>query len=212
MKTWRAAATTVAFATIPFSASAQSLVVQAFGALSTHNEVAESNRQDGFGAGAGATFSFARFAIEGSVQFTAVSPATNDALESFDMTEANVRARYAVTPLVGAELGYMRRSISPEFAAQDVGLFSIGARLENSLASVADMFVRGEFAPIADFSGGGSGGLTFGVGFGVAVGPAGGRWRVRAEYAFQRIGRSVSGTDVPIQVESARLGLTLRVI
>ena len=50
-------------------------------------------------------------------------------------------------------------------------------------------------------------GLSAEVGLGIAVGTANGRFRVRADYEFQRIDRKVDNQDVPLQMSLAKLGL-----
>ena len=151
----------------------------------------------------------ARVGLEG-VAYLASVTSSEETGADFTLIEIRLQARYALSPAVDVEVGYLRRTIDPEFAAQDVGAFSVGARLHSALASIATMYVRGAFTPIADFNGGGSAGLSYQVGLGFDVGPETARWRIRADYDFQRFGRSVRGTDVPIQLEAARVGVAYR--
>jgi len=192
------------------SVVAQSVSVGLLGIATTQNEAVGSNRVDGLGGAASIKAEFGKVTIEALGAFTPLTPSEDTTLADFDVTEGQVHIRYALSGLIAAEAGYLRRKVSPELAAQDVGAISVGAYIENSLASVAQMFVRGAFVPVARFIGGGDLGLSFHVGFGVGLGPASARWQVRAEYDFQRFGRSIRGEDVPLQAESARLGMTYR--
>jgi hypothetical protein len=47
------------------------------------------------------------------------------------------------------------------------------------------------------------------VSLGVGVGTSNGRFRVRADYEFQRIDREVNGVDLPIQLSRATIGVEL---
>lgn len=195
----------------PAAVSAQSLRIGAYGVVATHTEVAASNRVDGFGGAAGGELIVTdRIAVEGFGYYASLT-ASDSVQSDYKVLEGQFHVRYALTPLVDVEVGYVRRHIDPEFAAQDIGALSLGARLHNDLANVAEMFARGAFVPVASFAGGGSTGLSYHVGFGIRFGPATAPWRVSTEYDFLRFGRTVRDADVPVQSETARVGLELRI-
>ena len=125
----------------------------------------------------------------------------------FNFAQVDVRASYPVSQFLSIEVGGGRRYVDPAFATQEVGVIRIGVLSENQLTSLASVWVRGAYLADPRFSGGGSSDLAFEFGLGVGMGTANGRFRVQAEYEFQRIDREVSATDVPIQMSLARAGI-----
>ena len=197
-------------AVVPTVVSAQTLTVGVYGLMGTYNEVAAANRASGFGGALGADVAVTKkIAIEALGSYASTTPTDDPTLPAYTVLEGQLHVRYTLAPVVAVELGYVRRRIDPEFAAQDIGAFSVGARVAQRVASAADIYVRGALIPISQFSGGGSAGLSYQVGFGVSVGPPSARWKVTAEYDFLRFGRTVESNDVPIQSETARLGFEL---
>jgi hypothetical protein len=200
----------VLVAIVPTVVSAQTLTVGVYGLMGTYNEVAAANRASGFGGALGADVTVTnKIAIEALGSYASTTPADDPTLPAYTVLEGQLHVRYALASVVAVELGYVRRRIDPEFAAQDIGGFSVGARVAQRLADAADIYVRGAFIPISQFSGGGSAALSYQVGFGVSIGPSSARWKVTAEYDFLRFGRTVSDADVPIQSETARIGIAL---
>jgi hypothetical protein len=113
-----------------------------------------------------------------------------------------------VNELPALEIGGGRRYVDPENATQEVGLVRIGVLSENQIMRLADVWVRGAYLANPRFSGGGSADLAFEFQLGVGLGTANKRFRLHAEYEFQRIDREVGTNDVPIQLSLARAGIS----
>ena len=186
--------------------SAQTIRVGLFGVAVTHTEVGEQQKAQGGGGGASLALRWRRFGLEAMGFRASLDPDSAD-LASFDLVQWDVRLSYWVASVVAVEIGGGRRVMDPEFSAQDVGAIRIGFLSEYPLARIASIRVRGAYLVDPKFNGGGEAGLAVEVGLAVAVGTSNGRFRVRAESAFQRIDRQVNGVDVPIQFSLGSLGI-----
>lgn len=176
--------------------------------LISHSEVSSALQFDGIGFGAAAGVSWKRWDLDVEGLFGSLDPDDEStATESYDLKMLDVRVSYRVVPAIAVQVGAAGRSVSPEFAAPDVGYFRIGLMSENALARIARVWVRGGYLVAPQFNGGGSAGFAFDIGLGTWVGTANGRYGLRAEYDFQRIDRSVNDTDVPIQMMVAKVGI-----
>ncbi|MBP7550287.1 MAG: hypothetical protein KA761_08365 [Gemmatimonadaceae bacterium] len=190
------------------TADAQQFLLTPSLASLTHSEIGEDLEFSGVGGGLVASYRTGRFGVAGEgILGSLASGDQAVTASSYRVALFDLRATYRVLPGLDAVLGAQSRSISPEFAAQDVGLIRIGLATETALSRLADIGVRGAWLPYADFNGGGEAGFGFEVGLGVSVGPADGRYRALMSYDFQRIDRTVNGADVPMQMMVARLGL-----
>jgi hypothetical protein len=192
------------------SVTAQSFTVTPQFGLISHSEVSTDLQYDGVGFGGTVGVSWKRFDLDVEGMIGSLDPADGaTATESYDLKMLDIRVSYRVVPAVAVQVGASGRTVSPEFAAPDVGYFRIGLKSENALARIARVWVRGGYLVAPQFNGGGSAGFAFDVGLGTWVGTANGRYGVRAEYDFQRIDRSVNDTDVPIQMMIAKVGVQL---
>jgi hypothetical protein len=200
----------VALAVGAGGASAQSVTVAPQFGLISHSEVSTDLQYDGVGFGGTVGVSWKRFDIDVEGLIGSLDPADDaTATESYDLRMWDVRVSYRVVPAIAVQIGAAGRTISPEFAAPDVGYFRIGLKSENALARIARVWVRGGYLVAPQFNGGGSAGFAFDIGLGTWVGTANGRYGLRAEYDFQRIDRSVNDADVPIQMMVAKVGIQL---
>jgi hypothetical protein len=187
-------------------AAGQAFTMGAHGVAATHIEVNENLRAHGFGYGAMLRLRLGRLALEG-MGYRATLDADDESLIPFTVLEGDVRLLYDLAPTVAAEVGFTHRAIDPEFAAQDLGTFTVGLRAKNQLARVAAIQVRAAYLVAPEFSGGGSAPLAFELGLGTTIGPDNGHWRFQFAYDFQRLDRKVNDLDSPIQVTMARVGL-----
>ena len=177
-------------------------------ALISHSEVSSALQFGGIGFGGTAGVSWKRWDLDVEGLFGSLDPDDEStATESYDLKMIDVRVSYRVVPAIAVQVGAAGRSVSPEFAAPDVGYFRIGLMSDNALARIARVWVRGGYLVAPQFNGGGSAGFAFDIGLGTWVGTANGRYGLRAEYDFQRIDRTVNDTDVPIQMMVAKLGV-----
>lgn len=171
----------------------------------SYAETNQSRSWDGGGGAGTLVLRVGRFGLD-AYGFTAKLKADSATVSDFDLLWGDVRASFFIIPVIAIELGFGRRATDPDFAAQDLGLWRFGILSEMPLTRLGLIWIRGAYlAP--KFEGGGDVGLSAEVGLGLAVGTANGRFRVRADYEFQRIDREVEGQDVPIQMSVARLGL-----
>ena len=187
-------------------AAAQAFTVGAHGVAVTHIEVSEDLRAQGFGYGAMLRLRIGRLALEG-IGYRAFLESDDESLIPFTLLEGDVRLLYHFAPTVAAEVGFTHRAVDPEFAAQDLGTFTVGLRAKNQLARVATIHARAAYLVAPEFSGGGSAPLAFELGLGTTIGPDNGHWRFQFAYDFQRLDRKVNDLDSPIQVTMARVGL-----
>ena len=116
-----------------------------------------------------------------------------------------------VTPRISAEVGGLSRTMEPEHAAQSMRAWRAGGVFLQPLAPGADLAVRAAYLGATHFGGGGTAPFGMDVGLAVSYGPGAGRYRLTAEYEFQRVDRrtTIGGQqiDVPIQSAIARIGV-----
>jgi hypothetical protein len=186
--------------------AAQTITLGAHGVAVTHIEVNEDLRAHGLGYGALLRLRIGRLALEG-MGYRASMDSDDGSLIPFTLLQADVRLLYDIAPTVAAEVGFTHRAVDPEFAAQDLGTFTVGLRVKNQLTRVAAIQARAVYLVAPEFSGGGSAPLAFELGLGTTIGPADGHWRFQFAYDFQRLDRKVNDLDSPIQVTMARVGL-----
>jgi hypothetical protein len=190
---------------LPGAAGAQTIEFHLEAVGLTYQEVREGRDALGTGGGAGIVLRVKRFSLDVRGYTAEVEPDSGGA--GYDFRQIDVRASYRVNPFLAVEIGGGRRYVTPEFASQEVGVIRIGVLSENDLTQLAKVWVRGAYLANPQFSGGGTADLAFEFGLGVAVGTANGRFRVRAEYEFQRIDREVDAANVPLQLSLARAGI-----
>ncbi len=186
-------------------AEAQKIRLGLSGLGMSYAETSEGRSWDGGGGAGSLVLRIGRFGLD-AYGFTAKLKADSSNVSDFDMLQGDVRASFFIVPVIAVEIGFGRRATDPDFAAQDLGLWRFGILSEMPLTRLGLIWIRGAYlAP--KFEGGGDVGLSAEVGLGIAVGTANGRFRVRADYEFQRIDREVDGQDVPIQTSLVKLGV-----
>jgi len=200
---------TIALVTIAPSAAGQRLQLGVDAIALTSLEGSDAARALGGGIGGFLETSWGPVALDVHVFVAGLDPDSAERT-SYDIVQSDLRLRYTVSSLVALELGGGRRSVSPAFAAQEIGLVRVGLYSENHITRNASIWVRGAYLPITAFTGGGHASLSVELGFGVAVETSNHRFRANAQYEFQRIDRAVEGIDVPLQTSLARLGLSVR--
>jgi hypothetical protein len=177
--------------------------------LTTHTEVSEQRRARGVGAGATAEFALGHMRVAAGIERAWLDTGA-DTLGTFDLTTVDVRVGWALTPWLIVESGGGRRSAAPVELAEDYGFIRTGLRFETPLAAISTMWVRGGLLPAVRFNGGGQTGVAVEVGFGLTVGSPTSRLGGRIEYDMQRVGRTVTGLDAPVLLETARVGVVVR--
>jgi len=193
-------------------AAAQHLVITPQAALVDYGEVSSALRFSGVGPAVQASFTFGRFAAEGSFVSVQMDPTDQtSAAEGFQATEIVGHIRYEVTGYLGLEVGLTSRTTDSEFAAQSIGAASVGVRTHYLLGPGARVWARGGYLAAAQFSGGGSAPLSFEVGLGVDVTLVR-HVHLTADYGFEKFGRKTEpggGAEVtaPIEQSQARLGV-----
>ena len=192
----------------PASLTAQSVRFKIDAIGMTYQEAREGRDGIGAGLGGGVEWRIKRFRFDIRALGVRVDP-DSAGIPDFDVAQVDVRIGYLLTPFLALELGGGHRYVSPDFAAQEVGMFRLGVASENVLTRLASVWVRGAYLVNPQFSGGGSADLAFEFGLGVGVGTRNGRFRFHAEYEFQRIDRTVNTVDVPIQTSLARTGIAI---
>jgi len=190
------------------SVSAQTVYANVHGVRVSRGERDEAHQYDGFGFGGTVGVNYAKVRLEASGFMATIEPDDPSLTESVKAKQADVRLSYAVAPAIELLVGGSRLKIDPEFALQDVGFVRVGIRSENDLSRIARVWVQGAYLAAPKFNGGGSAGFSFEIGLGTWVGTPDGRFGVRAEYDFQKLGRTINDTeDLPIQAMVARLGV-----
>jgi hypothetical protein len=195
------------------SLRAQELTLGASAALADYREQGPALQFRGMGISGHATLHWKRFGAQ--IRLTHLSTDESDAdlaaAEPFDLLEADVRVGVRVTSRLGGELGFLSRSIDPQYAAQSMRAWRAGAAFTQPLAPGADVVVRAAYLGATHFGGGGSAPFGFEVGLAGSYGPGSGRVRLTAEYDFQRVDRRTTVAAqtfrVPIQLSVARLGV-----
>jgi hypothetical protein len=190
---------------VPGAALAQTIEFHLDAVGLTYQEVREGRDALGTGVGGAIVLRVKRFALDVRGYQARVEPDSGGA--GYDFQQIDVRVSFRVNPFLALEVGGGRRYVTPEFATQEVGVIRIGVLSENDLTRLAKVWVRGAYLANAQFSGGGTADVSFEFGLGVAVGTANGRFRVRAEYEFQRIDREVGPASVPLQLSLVRAGI-----
>lgn len=183
-------------------------------AFGDYKETASALHYQGGGAGFWVGFTKGRLSADGSLLAISYTP-VNDAsgFEDFKTTQIDGRLRYYIASGVSAEVGFTRRVVDPEFTAQSAAAARVGLRASYLLGPGANLALRGTYLAGGKFSGGGKAGFGVEVGLGLSVGATNGRWRLTADYEFQRFNRvtNVGGTEakVPLQQALARVGLAV---
>ncbi len=195
--------------------TAQRLAVGPQLVIGDYREVSADLRYRGTGFGAAATVRWKK--VSADVAYATVSFSASDesaAREDFTAKQFDARVRYAVRGPVSVEAGVTNRIMDPEFAAQSMGAGRIGARMTTAIGAAVQLGFRGNLLLGAKFSGGGE--APIGIELGLAVnGDFKNRFRIGAEYEFQRVDRTTatgpsgSSVDVPIQQSLLRLGAAL---
>jgi hypothetical protein len=199
---------TLLLACLAGQVEAQIVRVGVHGVGVAHAEITDERRVFGGGIGGMASLRVKRFGLD-VTGFIASLDSTNGGGDAFDVRQADLRVSYAFTRGLAVEIGGGQRKTDPEFAATDVSMGRIGLLSEIPVSRAGGFWGRGAYLVGLKFNGGGEAGLAFEVGFGAGFGTKNGRFRVRVEYEYQRIDRTVNQVDVPIQVSVAKLGLDL---
>lgn len=190
--------------------SAQTVSLGVHGALGDYREVSSNLRYRGVGGGLALWVRVYRFSAEATATRVSYDPRDdNSGLTSFKATQIDARVGFDVAAGFTAEVGLLRRTISPELAAQEMGAARIGVRYSKLIGPGTTVALRGNYLAGAQFTGKGSAGLAFELGLLVSAGPVNGRYRVTGDYGFQRIDRKVGGQPVPIQQSLVRVGVAV---
>lgn len=206
----RALVVTLALAAAGASARAQTVLLGVHGALGDYREVSSNLRYGGGGFGGSLALHVGRLSAEGIVTRISFTPHDkNTSLQDFKSTQIDARFGVDIAGGLAAEAGVLRRTISPELAAQEMGAARIGVRYTKVIGPGASVGLRGNYLAAAKFTGEGSAGLAFELGLFASVGPANGRFRGTADYGFQRVDRKVGSAKVPIQQSLVRLGMAV---
>lgn len=201
---------TLALAAAGASAPAQTVLLGVHGALGDYREVSSNLRYGGGGYGGSLALHVGRLSAEGIVTRISFNPHDKSAgLTDFKSTQIDAWFGVDIAGGLAAEAGVLRRTISPELAAQEMGAARIGVRYTKVIGPGASVGLRGNYLAGAKFTGEGSAGLAFELGLFASVGPANGRFRGTADYGFQRIDRKVGSAKVPIQQSLVRLGMAV---
>lgn len=176
-----------------------------------YKETAAALHYQGAGVGFGAGFSKGK--LSGDATFAALSYKPVDegfGFEEFKVSQIDGWLRYFIASGISGELGFTRRTADPEFAAQSAAAARVGLRASYLLGPGATLAVRGNYLAGGKFSGGGKAAFGLEVGLGLSVGASNGRWRVTADYEFQRFNRTTESggveAKVPLQQALARVG------
>jgi hypothetical protein len=191
------------------SVQAQQVEVNAGGAAVSNSEVDSIRQARGLGIAAGARLDRGRFRFDLRA-LTAFLKADFSVQPDYDLYQVGLTASYLWGPGLRAIAGVERRFVSPDFAAQDVGLLRLGILSETRLTRVASIEARADYFPIARFTGGGGGGFSLGFGIGARVGSTTGRLHGLIEFSYERIDRKVNGAPSPIKFSVARVGVGAR--
>lgn len=197
------------------SAGAQQVTAGLALAGTSYREQGSSLRFQGGGLAAHADVTWRRFGLRVLASQVSLEPedGTRATLESFDLSQVDLALRARVVREFSIEAGFVRRTVSPADAAQEVGAARIGVVADYALAPGASLVARAGYLGGARFSGGGSAPLGAELGLGASYGPGRGRIRATADFEFQHFGRrtDVAGArlDVPIQSAVVRLGIAL---
>ena len=192
------------------TARAQTVSLGVQGALGDYREVSSNLRYRGAGGGLSLWLRVQRLSAEATATRVSYDPRDkNSGLTSFEATQLDARLGYDIAAGFTAEVGVLRRTISPALAAQEMGAARIGVRYSKLIGPGTTVALRGNYLAGAKFTGKGSAGLAFELGLLVSTGPVNGRYRFTGDYGFQRIDRKVSGQPVPIQQSLVRVGVAV---
>lgn len=198
----------VAAAAVALPAQTVSVGVQ--GALGDYREASSSRRFNGSGVAGTLWLRVGRLSAEGTISRLGYDPRDRSGvLEPFTSTQIDARLALSVAPGLAVEAGWLRRTIDPDLATQDLAAAPVGLRYRKALGPGASAGLRGAYLAGARFTGAGSAPLAFELGMFVALGSRNGRYRLTADYGFQRVDRSVQGVKVPIEQSLVRVGLAL---
>ena len=180
-------------------------------AFGDYKETAAALHFQGSGAGFWAGFGKGKLSADGSVLFMSYKPVDDGfGYEDFKSTQIDARLRYYLASGISAEVGLTRRVMDPDFTAQSAAAARIGLRASYLLGPGANLGLRGNYLAGGKFSGGGTASFGLEVGLGLSVGAVNERWRVTADYEFQRFNRVTDNgsgeVKVPMQQALARLG------
>jgi hypothetical protein len=189
-------------------AAAQEIRVAGFGVAATNDEVEDTRQARGLGFGVGARVELSQFRVEARYLHAALQ-ADFSIQPDYDVDDIDLLATWLWRPYLAPQIGVARRFISPDLAAQDVGVIRIGALSEVRLARIAGMWVRGAYLPLTRFSGGGSASLGLEVGLGVEVGDPAAKLQGFASFDYQRIDRNAAA-EAPLQYSVGQAGVKLR--
>jgi hypothetical protein len=192
------------------AARAQTVSLGVQGALGDYREVSSNLRYRGAGGGLSLWLRVRKLSAEATATRVSYDPRDgNSGLTSFEATQIDARLGFDVAAGFTAEVGVLRRTISPELAAQEMSAARIGARYSKLIGPGTTVALRGNYLAGAKFTGKGSAGLAFELGLLVSTGPVSGRYRLTGDYGFQRIDRKVGGQPVPIQQSLVRVGVAV---
>jgi hypothetical protein len=192
------------------AARAQTVSLGVQGALGDYREVSSNLRYRGAGGGLSLWLRVRKLSAEATATRVSYDPRdSSSGLTSFEATQIDARLGFDVAAGFTAEVGVLRRTISPELAAQEMSAARIGARYSKLIGPGTTVALRGNYLAGAKFTGKGSAGLAFELGLLVSTGPVSGRYRLTGDYGFQRIDRKVGGQPVPIQQSLVRVGVAV---
>lgn len=202
----RAVATLLLLALSPACGEAQTWHAAVYGVAASNSEVARERQARGLGLGADIGLDLGRVGLELRGLTTSLKA---------DFTVQPDYAMHVVAGIVtyrwraplAFQVGIERRFLSPDFAAQEVGLLRAGVRSETRLSSLGVIRGYASYLPVTRFSGGGGAGFGAELGLGLSVGRANGRVAGLLEYTYQRINRTVSADKAPIITSVVRVGV-----
>ena len=175
------------------------------GVAVVHQEQGVERSANGFGYGGAIVIQVSRVTLEASGYRASLETEWDDS-DAFDVLQGDARLSVLLYAPFALEVGLGRRTIDPELSAPGVGWYRVGATATTPLTRLADVTLRGAYL-VPEFDGGGDAGFSIEVGLAAAVGMPNGRFRVRVEYDFQRMDRTVNQIGFPLQVTVARAGI-----
>jgi hypothetical protein len=195
------------------SLAAQRLKLNAGGqfAFGDYKETAAALHYQGGGAGFWVGLGKGKLSADASMLLMTYQPVDDGfGFEEFKTTQIDAKLRYYLASGVSAEVGFTRRIVDPDFSAQSAAAGRFGLRAAYLLGPGANLSLRGNYLAGAKFSGGGTAPFGLEVGLGLSVGAINERWRITADYEFQRFNRVTDNGSgevrVPLQQAIARLG------
>jgi hypothetical protein len=190
--------------------AAQNVELTAGGVAVSNSEVTRVRQARGLGFAIGAELESRRFLLEARA-LTATLDADFSVQPDYALHELNLAATYWWRPALGVRLAAGRRFVSPDFAAQEVGVVGIGLSSQTRLTSVAELHGRISYLPLTEFTGGGHSGAAVELGLGVRIGRPDQPWDATVDVAYQRLDRDVSGASAPIRYSMVQIGVGRRV-